>query len=210
MMDIPINVKVSCANDECGRSTAVIMDPTKEKITHLVVKANEAPFPERMVPISRINKTTPEEIQLNCSQEEFSKMDEFIEHHFIRTDKIYDDHLPNRYYMWPYAYPIRDHTMDQQFIDIKSEHVPQGEMAIHRGAHVQALDGRVGSVDEFMVDPDTGEITHLILLEGHLWGKKDVTIPISDVDHYDEDTVFLDLKKENIEALPSIPLHKWW
>ena len=25
----------------------------------------------------------------------------------------------------------------------------------------------------------TGHITHLVLLEGHLWGKKEVTLPVS-------------------------------
>jgi hypothetical protein len=36
-MDIRINAEVYCADGECGKSTYVIINPVKEKITHLVV-----------------------------------------------------------------------------------------------------------------------------------------------------------------------------
>ena len=36
-MDIPINAKASCSDGPCGQSTHVILMPTTEKITHLVI-----------------------------------------------------------------------------------------------------------------------------------------------------------------------------
>jgi sporulation protein YlmC with PRC-barrel domain len=71
---------------------------------------------------------------------------------------------------------------------------------------VQARDGHVGRVDEFLVDPTNGHITHLIMREGHLWGQKNVTIPVSEIDHIDEDTVHLKMDKREIELLPAIPI----
>ena len=66
----------------------------------------------------------------------------------------------------------------------------------------------VGQVDEFLVDPVSGHITHLILRKGHLWGQKDVTIPVSEIARVEEDTVYLKLTKEQIEALPTIPVRR--
>jgi len=90
------------------------------------------------------------------------------------------------------------------------EDIPYGELAIRRGAHVEAADGRIGRVDEFLVNPKNSNITHLVLREGHLWGQKDVTIPISEIDHIEEDVVYLKLDKHTIEHMPSIPIKRWW
>ena len=59
-----------------------------------------------------------------------------------------------------------------------------------------------------MVDPNTNHITHLIMREGHLWGEKDVTIPVSNIERIEEDTVYLNLHKKDIEALPTIPVRR--
>jgi len=43
--------------------------------------------------------------------------------------------------------------------------------------------------------------------EGHLWGQKDVTIPVSEIDHLEENTIYLKLNKKEVEALPSVPIN---
>jgi hypothetical protein len=58
------------------------------------------------------------------------------------------------------------------------------------------------------VNPTNGHITHLMLREGHLWGQKDVTSPVSEIDHFEKDTVYLKLDKHSIEALPTIPIRR--
>ena len=84
---------------------------------------------------------------------------------------------------------------------------------MRRGTRVEATDGYVGHVDEFVVNPENGHITHLVMREGHLWGQKDVIIPLSamgDPRKESEDTVFLKLDKHQIESLPTFPLHRRW
>lgn len=203
-MDIPIDAAVRCTDGNCGESIIVIFDPTTREITHFVVQEESYPHIKRLVPVKFITETTPNSIQLNCSGEDLAKMDRFIEHQFIQTDKPYDQYATTRYLLWPYAYPI-----ENNYIDIQLERIPPGELAIHRGAHVQAVDGSIGVVDEFLIDPITRHVTYLILREGHLWGKKDVTIPIEQIDHISDDTVFLKLDKSSIEALPAIPVKRW-
>jgi hypothetical protein len=56
------------------------------------------------------------------------------------------------------------------------------------------------------VDPVTEHVTHLVMREGHLWGQRDVTIPVSEIDRLGENTIYLKLNKDRVEALPSTPV----
>jgi hypothetical protein len=62
--------------------------------------------------------------------------------------------------------------MKTDYIPVDEEQIPPGELAVYRGARVEATDGKAGMLGEFLVNPLTGHISHLILMEGHLWGKK--------------------------------------
>ena len=48
-------------------------------------------------------------------------------------------------------------------------------------------------------------MTHVLLEEGHLWGRKQVAIPISATEKI-QDTIRVDLTKEQIERLPPVDL----
>ena len=78
-------------------------------------------------------------------------------------------------------------------------------MAVHGGADVYATDGRVGKVDEFLVDASDNHVTHLVLREGHLWNQWDVMVPVSAVDRVEKETVDPKLDKHAIAALPATP-----
>ena len=64
--------------------------------------------------------------------------------------------------------------------------VPLGEMAVRRGEHVRATDGLIGRVQGLVIDPDRHQVTHVLLQEGHLWGAKEVAIPISAVSEFND------------------------
>jgi uncharacterized membrane protein len=73
---------------------------------------------------------------------------------------------------------------------------------------VEATDGRVGVVSELGAAKGGQDADHFVLQEGHLWGKKVVTLPLSAVDRVEGDTVYLKLDKKAVAKLPTIPLKK--
>jgi sporulation protein YlmC with PRC-barrel domain len=196
-MDIPMNAKVWCTDGGGGTSTHVIIDPIKDKVTHMVIREKSFPFEERLVPVEDIVESSPTEIRLNCTVEGLSKMEAYLQTEF----------LPGEYanlgvsMLWPYASP------EFPFMLMEHKMVPANELSIRRGAEVLATDGRVGKVDEFLAEPESGGITHLVLREGHLWGQKDITIPISQIDRIEQDKVYLKVDQNIIESLPAIPIH---
>jgi hypothetical protein len=65
-------------------------------------------------------------------------------------------------------------------------------------------------VDEFVVEPASGNISHLVMRDGHLWEQQEVTIPVSAIERIEADTVLLKLDKHAVEALPTVPVKRWW
>ena len=208
-MEIPLNAQVECTDGVCGSSTYMLINPVSEQVTHLVVRDNSSPHTEYIVPVDLVSATIEGTIQLNCSQAELEKMDPFIQTGFIQ-EKV-PDYVGNQEngmggsFYWPYVVP--NVTV---YETIESQQIPEGEMAVRRGTPVEATDGPIGHVDEFVVNPENGRITHLVMREGHLWGQKDVIVPLSAMAESRKDTVYLKLNKHEVESLPAFPLHRHW
>lgn len=201
-MDLPINAEVSCSDGPCGRSTRVILNPVTDQVTHLVVSERGFAHTEFLVPLELLVESSPTTIRLRCSGEELREMERFIEVEYLPGEGAYLSYGMNDYMLWPYT------MLDAQQVPLEHERIPPGELAVGRHAQVEASDGHVGRVDEFLVDPVSGHITHLVLREGHLWGQKDVTIPVSSIARISEETVHLTLDKRAIAALPTAPIRR--
>ena len=89
------------------------------------------------------------------------------------------------------------------------DRVPKGEVEIRRASAVTSADGSiVGHVDGLLVD-DEDHVTHVVLERGHLWRRRDVTIPLSAIEKVETDGVTLNLTKGEIEDLPAVPVRRW-
>jgi sporulation protein YlmC with PRC-barrel domain len=199
-MDIPLQAEVWCSDGPCGKSNSVIINPITEEVTHFVVKERDFPYDERLVPVGYIAETSSNTIKLNCDLNVFINTPKFIKDEFIIPDASGYEDIPQTMLL-PYALVLSTMT-------IEHENIPPNELAVHRGSQVIATDGHIGQVDEFLVEPKNGHITHMILSEGHLWGKKEISIPVSKIDHIEKDNVYLKINKSEIESLPTYPISR--
>lgn len=220
-MDIPIGARVTCTDGDCGKSSHVLMNPITQDVTHVVVGDSSWPdATSRIVPFEHVSETTPDVIHLRCSRTEVFEMDEFVKVHYIENafydpksaavnhPILFHSQCPGdaeAYLLWPYATP----DQEEPYVSVKEEQIPPGEMAVCRGAEVHATDGVVGQVDEFMVDSASGHITHLVLKKGHLWGRQDITVPVSAVHHMEKYRVDLNVDQQAIASLPKIPVRRF-
>lgn len=206
MIDIPLSANVECVDGLCGQSTAIIVNPVTKDVTYFVVRDETGSSPvERLVPIDRISETTQTLVRLSCTQDELTNMQPFVETHYvINEDRAdYTHWTGGEVWQEPYAT-----TEGAAYTTVEEEHVPPGDLALHRGLKVEASDGHIGEIGEFLIDSKSGHVTHLVLQEGHLWGTSAITLPLSAIDHVEEDTVYLKLTKEAVESLPSIPIKR--
>jgi len=201
-MDIPIKADVICNDEDCGHVTCVIVNPKDENLTHVVVEENQHPYDEFMVPAQLIKNSNEKSIQLSCSKDELTHMENFIEHRFVPIEKVYGIYPVRRQVYVPYS------SYSEKFADIPYERIPKGEISFHRGSVIEATDGPVGKLDEFQIDASGEHISHLIIKEGHLWNKKEVAIPVSEIDHSEKDIVYIKLNKDQVANLPTLPVKR--
>jgi len=184
-----IGANVSCTDGACGEVSRLIVDPAADTVTHLVVEAKHRRGHGRLVPVGLVDTGTGE-IRLRCTRAEFEELDPAEETRQLLEDENY----PPRQTTDPASELGR-----RQYVTEDS--VPLGEAEVRRGDHVHATDGHIGQVQGLVVDAASHHVTHVLLQEGHLWGRKEVAIPISAVTHVD-DGIRLSITKQQVEELP--------
>ena len=211
-MEIPLNAQVECTDGPCGQSVCVLVNPVSDQVTHIVVKEESPSESELMVPVDLINETISGTILLKISKTEFEKLNSFTKATIIQEkvpDQVYGYaggmYGMGSYYYLPYVTP--DRTISET---VEIPQLPPGELAVQRGMRINATDGPIGKVDEFVVNPASGHISHMVMREGHLWGRRDVIIPVSAIQTTEDGEVYLTLDKHQVEALPVFSLHRRW
>ncbi|HET6547395.1 MAG TPA: DUF2171 domain-containing protein, partial [Solirubrobacter sp.] len=89
------------------------------------------------------------------------------------------------------------------------DRIPQHTGEIRRASAVTSCDGEhLGHVDGFLVSTDgTADI---VLERGHLWHKREIVIPATAIARVEDDAVTLTLTKEQVGALATRRVHRWF
>lgn len=210
-----IGAKVSCRSGLCGKLTRVIIDPIARTLTHLVVEPRAGEL-GRLIPLRLVEGATPDQIDLACTLEEFDRYEPSKDTDYFPMDDSYGSYYDgySRGYgygsgqasFWPYyGYGGLGYGWGWGPESVTYEAIPDGEVTIRRGDPVHATDGDVGKVEGLVVGTANGHITHVLLQEGHLWGKKDVAIPIRSVTRVGG-VVQVGLSKDELDNLPEIDI----
>jgi sporulation protein YlmC with PRC-barrel domain len=220
--EFTIGSAVACSDGACGDLRRVVIDPVARALTHLVVEPSHRPGNGRLVPLDLV-ESTGKGIQLRCTRTEFEALENAEDTHF----------LPGATGQWGYGQGqmlslpyfglgmggmgmggmglgigmggLGMGAMGRGPQEIISDRVPVGEVEVRRGDHVHATDGAIGRVKGLGIDPTDHQVTHVLLDEGHLWGERTVSIPISAVTGVD-DGVRLNLTKDQVRDLPPVEL----
>ena len=215
-MRLELGTPVRCTDDTFGELADVVIDPISRRLTHLVVRPHHQDGQARLVPIELAGGGDQgPEVLLGCTVDEMNKLEPVHEYAYLRLgespaedpdwDVGIEDVLALPYYE---ADPLGPSPIYDTNVGMAYDRVPKGEVEIRRASAVASADGHdLGRVDGFLVDSE-GQITHLILERGHLWGRREVTIPIGAVASVETDAVTLGLSKDDVGSLPSVRVHR--
>lgn len=198
-----IGADVSCTDGPCGEVIRVVVNPVAEVVTHLVVEPIHREGLGRLVPLDLVQvDAATGDMTLRLTLEEFASLGHAEETDFLPGSGLNTGYNASQVYALPY-YGLGVGNVTPPIV---TDTLPAGEVGIRRGQQVHATDGGIGRVQGLVIDRTTHHVTHFLLQEGHLWGKKDVAIPINAVKGIEEG-IQLTLTKQEVQDLPAVDVH---
>jgi sporulation protein YlmC with PRC-barrel domain len=205
--EFTMGARASCIDGFCGEVRRTILDPAAGTITHLVVEHRHPKGePGRLVPVG-LASVTEGEIRLSCTLAEFGRLDPAEEVDVLNEDPYAGSQDVGvggfgNVGSFGMGGPTSGLGLGADQPLMVNHAVPLGDSEVERHEHVHAVDGLIGQVEGFVVDSDD-RVTHVILQEGHLWGRKQVAIPVSAVTSV-ADGIRLNITKEQVGNLPPV------
>ncbi len=223
-MRLELGSAVHCSDGEFGELADVVIDPLKRRVTHLVVAPPHRHDEARLVPIDRARpQESPQTgIQLDCTRAEVGQFQSVQRSAYLRLGEApvedpdweigVTDVLALPYYgtMTPggVGLDVPGIGLDDHVTEVY-DRVPRDRIEVRRASPVISSDDHdLGHVDGFVVD-EQERITHLVLEHGHLWGKREITIPVEAIASMQTDQVTLSLSRDQVGELESVPVHRW-
>jgi sporulation protein YlmC with PRC-barrel domain len=197
---------VQCTDGVCGQVIEVVVDTHAWTVTHLVVEPPHRSGLGRLVPVDLVDTVT-DEIRLRCTSARFEQLE-----HAEKTELLpgsnggYGGYGLGQAVPGPYvgrsSFGVIGGGINDAFDPVVYDTPPPGEIAV-RGVAVRATDGDIGHVRGLSVEGRNHHLTYVLLQEGHLWGHKQVAIPIAAVTSID-DGIRLNITKQQVEDLPAL------
>jgi len=212
MTEYALGASVSCTDGSCGVLSRTILDPAARTVTHLVIVPKHHHEEGRLVPLALIESTAGE-IRLRCTLAEFARLEPAEEVEVVESGygggygqagavQGYGDAGTMGGGVSASGMGI-GMGLGHGTPVMVSHAVPVGETEVEPHESVHAVDGEIGRVEGFLVSPADNKVTHVLLQEGHLWGRKQVAIPISAVASVDAG-IRLNITKKQVEGLPPV------
>jgi len=211
-MTLVIGAEAHGSDGFAGEVKCVVIDPGPRAVTHLVVEPvlehGPASGLARLVPLDHVD-IAGEEIRLRYTEAEFKDLSpaEQTLAEFVPGLNVPVQLLPPGEDWRDTGGPVVDGSAIPQIREMETVPVlptteaGQTEVEERRGDHVHATDGDIGELRALRIDARDGRVTQVLLKEGHLWGRKEVAIPIGNVSGFDTG-IQLNLTKQQVRDLP--------
>jgi hypothetical protein len=195
--EFTLGAEASCSDGSCGQVIRTILNPAARTVTHLVIEPRHHPEDGRLVPVELVEAGAGE-IRLRCSLAEFETLEPAEEIEIVEGIDYGGSVAPE--VVMGYG-EFGGMGLGYDPSTVASDNVPEGESEVVRHEHIHAADGEIGRLKGFAVDPADHRVTHVLVREGHLWGRQEVAIPVSAVTSLD-DGIWLNLTKKQVAELP--------
>lgn len=200
---------VEAVDGPCGEVADIVVDPVRRRVTHLAVRPHGAG--SHLVPIDAV-VSCEDRVRLSWTAKQVTDAERLEETDFLALRSW--PHLEGgwdvgivRVLAWPYYVADRPGADDVR-TTTEFDRIPAGTAEIRRESPVETSDGEVvGHVDGLVLD-DAHNVTHVVLDKGHLWGRREISIPIGAVDHVETDLVRLRVTRKAVGDFPSVPFRR--
>jgi uncharacterized protein YrrD len=199
-MQVDIQAPVYCRDGtHVGKVDRVVIEPDAKLVTHVVIHKGTWLSRDVVVPLDSVERTDAKGVYLRLSPAEVEALPDFLEVEWAVPAEGWVP--PPGYFesvvLWPpYFSQSAAPTRERQNIGAH-------EVAVTEGTDVECTDGKLGVVDQVVVDATTGRLEGFVVRRGILL-THDVVIPAPWIAHTDANVVRLNVTKDQVarEAQP--------
>jgi len=199
---LAIGAAAICRDGFPGELKSLVVDPGTRAVTHLVIEPEGGQGLARLVPLDHADATV-EPIRLRYTEAEFKDLSPAEETlaEFVPGYEVPVQLLPAGEGWRAAGGPVADgEAITPQIREMETiPLVPESEVEESRGDQVHATDGQVGQFHGLRVNPDNGEVLH-VLVKRHLWGHAELAVPIDKVSGF-EAGVQLSITRQEVKDL---------
>jgi osmotically-inducible protein OsmY len=200
--DFDIGTDVRCEGEVCGKLHKVVLDPHTLQVSDLIVERGFLQKKDLVVPVSVVEDAVEDHVQLTINRAELENYPKYREIEFQKPAPGWDQ----RYHegqtrCWISAYGAACEEVVVPMVRQRlHEGITSGRDVVERGTPVLHLEERIARVDHVLVDPETGQITHLVVRKGLI--PYYPVVPFDKITAVGEDGVSLSLTEEELRELP--------
>jgi osmotically-inducible protein OsmY len=193
-LNLHIGAQVHCTDGHCGKLVKVVVDPTTQRVTDLIVEKGFLLKHDRVLPVSVVDRATEKDIYLNIRSDELERYGEYREY-YIKEPSPDAGGFSSRAEFE--AGVQRVVPMIRRRV---REGIATGKAVIERATEVDNLEKTIGHVDHIMADRESRQITHFVMRRGLI--PEYIVVPMELVERVDEDAIFTTVTGEDLRELP--------
>jgi hypothetical protein len=208
-MNLALGSTVHCSDGAVRELADLVVDAPARRVTHLVVQPKRQHDEARLVSLELAGEDETGGVSLFCTEETLDGLERVREYAYLPAGQ-----QPEESAQWdvgvedvlvvPSVDPLdmAEPELDPN-VNLMYDRVPKGDVELRLTSSVYSADEhRVGSVNGVVVGED-GVITMLTLQRGHLWWRREVSVPVDAIAALENDLATLAVAEDELKRFPS-------
>ena len=208
-MNFALGTTVRCSDGTARELADIVVDAPGRRVTHLVVQPKRQHEEARLVPLELAGEDAKGGVSLFCTAETLDGLERVREFAYLPAGQ-----QPKESAEWdvgvedvlvaPSVDPLdmAEPELDPN-VNLMYDRVPKGEVELRVTSSVYSKDEhRLGSVNGVVAGED-GVITMLAFQRGHLWWRREISVPVDAIASLENDIVTLAVEKSELKQFLS-------
>jgi hypothetical protein len=204
-MNLALGSTVRCSDGAVRELADIVVDAPGRRVTHLVVQPKGRHDEARLVPLELAGEDDKGGVSLFCTAETLDGLELVRGYAYLPAGQ-----QPEESTEWdvgvedvlvvPSVEPLdmAEPELDPN-VNLMYDRVPKGEVELRLTSSVYSADEhRVGSVNGVVVGED-GAIAALTLQRGHLWWRREISVPVDTIASLENDVATLAVEKSELK-----------
>ena len=208
-MNLALGTTVRCSDGAVRELADIVVDGPGRRVTHLVVQPKRQHEEARLVSLELVGEDANGGVSLFCTAETLDGLERVREYAYLPAGQQPEDNPQwdvgvEDVLVVPSVEPLdmAEPELDPN-VNLMYDRVPKGEVELRLTSSVYSKDEhRLGSVNGVVVDED-GVITMLELQRGHLWWRREMSVPVDAIASLENDVVTLAVEKSELKRSSS-------